>query len=131
MTSLRNNQNQHSRGWSHSPGGVTGGCQDLGVAEEAAAGQVAWEGSTQQELSHILLPPPGPPGPHGANESSPVCASSSLRVLGLAALMLYTVQMLSSPPLATRFPEGAKATLITQADFSGTATNCGVEGKTA
>lgn len=55
---------------------------------------------------------------------SPVCASSSLRVLGLAALTLYTVQMLSKPPLATRLPEGAKATLITQADFNGTATSC-------
>lgn len=55
---------------------------------------------------------------------SPVCASSSLSVLGLAALILYTVQMLSKPPLATRLPEGAKATLITQADFNGTATSC-------
>lgn len=55
---------------------------------------------------------------------SPVWASSSFTVLGLAALMLYTVQRLSSPPLATRFPEGAKATLITQADFNGTATSC-------
>lgn len=41
--------------------------------------------------------------------------------------MLYTVQMLSRPPLATRLPEGAKETLITQADFSGTATNWEVD----
>lgn len=41
--------------------------------------------------------------------------------------MLYTVQMLSRPPLATRFPEGEKETLITQADFSGTATNWEIE----
>jgi len=35
--------------------------------------------------------------------------------------------MLSRPPLATMLPEGAKATLITQADFSGTATSWEVE----
>ena len=37
-----------------SPGGVTGGSQDLGVAEETAAGQVTWEGrETAEHLGSI------------------------------------------------------------------------------
>lgn len=37
----------------NSPGGVTGGCQDLGVAKETAAGQVTWEGNPHLSPTEI------------------------------------------------------------------------------
>ncbi len=53
----------------------------------------------------------------------PVCALSSLDTwIGTWLLLkLYTEQILSRPPQATKLPEGAKAQVITQDDRRGMA----------